>query len=99
MSETTDLEGNCKQAPGVIVPRIDRNRCEGKAKCVAVCPYQVFTVAVLPPQMREGLSLRGRLKGMAHGWRQALTPRADACQACGLCVAVCPEKAITLVRA
>jgi len=77
---------------------IDRNRCEGKADCVEVCPYGVFTVAMLPVEQRKGLTLLGRLKGMAHGWQQALTPHAEACHACGRCVAACPERAITLAR-
>jgi ferredoxin len=44
------------------------------------------------------LSMLGRLKSLAHGRKTAYTPRADACQACGLCVVACPEKAITLDR-
>jgi 4Fe-4S ferredoxin len=98
MEVTLGIEPDCKQAPGEFAPLIDRNRCEGKAQCVDVCPYKVFVVDVLPKQQRGALSFRGKLKGMAHGWRQALTPNVDACQACGLCVAVCPEKAITLSR-
>ncbi len=43
------------------------------------------------------MSFFTRLKMTAHGRKTAFTPRADACQACGLCVAACPEKAITLV--
>jgi len=30
--------------------------------------------------------------------KMAYTPNVDACLACGLCVAACPEKAITLSR-
>jgi len=97
MSEAN--ERSCRQAPGVMVPVIDRNRCEGKAACVAVCPTQVFTVGVLPKEQRAGLSLRGRLKGFGHGWKQAFTPNAAACEACGKCVEACPEQAITLARA
>lgn len=89
----------CKQAPGIFRPLIDRNRCEGKKECVAVCPYDVFTMGTLPKEQRAGLSLRGKLKGMAHRWQQAFATNADACHACGLCVAACPEKAITLTRA
>jgi 4Fe-4S ferredoxin len=89
----------CKQPPGTFVPLIDRNRCEGKADCVAVCPKDVFVIGVLPKSERSGLSLKGRLKGLAHGWKQAFTPNGAACEACGLCVSACPEEAITLKRA
>ncbi len=91
-------ETDCKQEPGFIRPVIDRNRCEGKKECVAVCPYHVFTMATVMPELRRGLSLRGKLKGFAHRWQQAFASNADACHACGLCVSACPEKAITLVR-
>ena len=93
------LEADCKQTPGVIRPVIDRNCCEGKKECVAACPYNVFTIATVAPELRRGLSLRGKLKGFAHRWQQAFASNAGACQACGLCVSVCPEKAITLTRA
>lgn len=97
MSELNDRP--CRQAPGVMVPVIDRNRCEGKAACVAVCPTNVFVIGVLPKEQRSALSLRGRLKGFGHGWKQAFTPNAAACEACGKCVEACPEEAIRLVRA
>jgi len=88
----------CAQGPTSVKPVIDRNRCEGKQACVAVCPYDVFQIATVPPDLRQGLSLRGRLKGYAHRWQQAFAANANACHACGLCVVACPEKAITLVR-
>jgi NAD-dependent dihydropyrimidine dehydrogenase PreA subunit len=88
----------CRQPPGTFAPRIDRNRCEGKADCVAVCPTGVFVVGVLAPEQRGALTLRGKFKGLAHGWKQAATPNAAACEACGLCVGACPERAITLAR-
>lgn len=90
---------DCKQPPGLFKPVIDRNRCEGKADCVEVCPHEVFSIGTLPAAQRTGLSFLGRLKGLAHGWQQAFTPKAEACQACGLCVAACPEQAIRLSRA
>jgi len=97
--EVSALQQECKQSPGTFQPVIDRNRCEGKGDCVRVCPYGVFTVSVLPKEERAFLSLKGKIKGFAHGWKQAFTPNANACHACGLCVEACPEKAITLQRA
>lgn len=89
----------CTHEAGAFRPVIDRNRCEGKAACVRVCPVSVFTVGTLPQPQRAGLSVRGRLKGFAHRWQQALLVNPDACEACGLCVKACPEHAITLTRA
>lgn len=77
-------------------PAIDRNRCEGKAACVQVCPFDVFILATLPPEQRKGLSWRGKIKGFAHRWQQAFPVNARACHNCGYCVAACPEQAITL---
>jgi NAD-dependent dihydropyrimidine dehydrogenase PreA subunit len=94
-----DETADYKHEAGRFVPRIDRNRCEGKDDCVQVCPYDVFELGVLPPEDRKGLSLKGRIKGMAHGWKQAFAIKAVDCHACGLCVQACPEHAITLVRA
>ena len=89
---------NCQQDAGIMVPVIDRNRCEGKADCVAVCPVAVFRVESLPQSERAKLSLRAKVKAFFHGWQQAMLANPDACEACGLCVQSCPEAAITLVR-
>ena len=88
----------CKQRPGTFAPVIDRNRCEGKADCQRVCPVGVFSIATLPKGQRAGLSVKGRIKGLVHGWQQALLVQPRACEACGLCVKACPEKAIMLMR-
>lgn len=90
---------HCRAAPGAYAPEINRNRCEGKSDCVAVCPYDVFEVRRIDPEDARTLSWVGRLKSFAHGGKTAYVPRAVDCRACGLCVVACPEKAITLVRA
>lgn len=88
----------CKQAPGVFIPVVNRERCEGKAECAIVCPYDVFTIGISPKESRTGLSFKGKVKGYAHGWKQALVTSGAACRECGECVKYCPEKAITLKR-
>lgn len=95
-TESTTKPG-CRPEPGRYVPVIDRNRCEGKGDCVRVCPYGVFRIEVLPKKDRGGLGLRGRIKGFVHSWKQAQTPGADQCHACGQCIGACPEKAVRLV--
>jgi NAD-dependent dihydropyrimidine dehydrogenase PreA subunit len=86
----------CKGEPGTVIPVIDRNRCEGKADCVAVCPYDVFELRALSSTERATLSFLGRLRLRVHGGQQAFPVRADACLACAKCVSACPERAITL---
>ena len=34
----------CKQPPGVIEPKVDFARCEGKSDCAVVCPENVFDI-------------------------------------------------------
>lgn len=77
-------------------PVIDRNRCEAKEDCVAVCPYEVFEVRVLGPEEKATMGPLGRIRAFFHGNRQAFAVRADQCHGCGLCVKACPEKAIKL---
>jgi NAD-dependent dihydropyrimidine dehydrogenase PreA subunit len=88
----------CKSEPGSFAPQINRSKCEGKHDCVDVCPYDVFEVRRMDDADYAQLGFFARLKSSAHKRMTAYTPRADQCQACGLCVVACPEKAITLVK-
>lgn len=86
----------CLQEPGAYLPIIDLSRCEAKGPCVPACPYEVLAIRPLSVEERSSLSMLSRLKSMVHGNKRAMAVNADACRACGYCVEVCPEKAITL---
>lgn len=86
----------CRAAPGAFVPVVDRSRCEGKSDCADICPYGVFDVRRMDDRDFAQLGPLAKLKSWAHRKRTAYTPNADRCQACGLCVAACPEEAIVL---
>jgi len=90
------VEVECRGEPGKIAPVVDRNRCEAKADCVEVCPYDVFELRPLAPADRAGQSWLGRVKTWAHGGQQAYVARPDDCRACSLCVEACPEDALRL---
>jgi NAD-dependent dihydropyrimidine dehydrogenase PreA subunit len=87
---------SCRAEPGRVAPVVDRNRCEAKADCVRVCPYDVFAIRPLSGQDRQSLSWLGALKAWAHGNRQAYVLRPESCHACQLCIEACPERALRL---
>ncbi|MGA8303869.1 MAG: 4Fe-4S binding protein [Thermoplasmata archaeon] len=87
----------CLAPPGRFVPFVNREKCEGKEECVQVCPYSVFELGTLTESEYGALGFVGRLKARSHERKTARTPLAEDCRACGLCVAACPEEAITLV--
>jgi 4Fe-4S ferredoxin len=91
-------EPECRGPAGKLRPEIDRSRCEGKKKCVDVCPEDVFEVRRIDDADFALLGFFARMKSRAHGRLTAYTPKAAACLSCGLCVVACPEKAITLVK-
>jgi NAD-dependent dihydropyrimidine dehydrogenase PreA subunit len=86
----------CRAPGGRFEPLVNRARCEGKAECAAVCPVNVFEVRTIDESEFRSLPLLARLKLWVHGKKTAYADRADACQACGLCVVACPENAISL---
>lgn len=90
---------DCRSEPGEFAPVIDRARCEGKADCVAVCPVHVFEVRRMADADFARLGVLSKLKSVVHGRKTAYTPNASLCEACGKCVAACPEEAIKLARA
>jgi 4Fe-4S ferredoxin len=63
-----------------------------------VCPYGVFEVRRIDDGDFNALGPLSRIKLWVHGKKVAYTPKSDACQACGLCVVACPERAIRLER-
>jgi 4Fe-4S ferredoxin len=87
---------SCRGEAGKVAPVVDRNRCEAKADCVRVCPYDVFAIRKLTAEERAGLSWLGRLKTWAHGGKQAFVVKPEACHACQLCIEACPEDALRL---
>jgi 4Fe-4S ferredoxin len=89
---------NCKFEAGVMVPVIDPMRCEAKGPCVPICPYDVLVIRAVPREEKAKFSLGTRLKVFVHGGKQAFVLEPDACRGCGLCVKVCPEKAIKLQK-
>jgi 4Fe-4S ferredoxin len=88
---------NCLAPRGTYFPVIDRNRCEGGGECARLCPERVFEVRTIDGQDHDQLSFVGRMRSALHGRKSAYTPNASQCKACGLCVEVCPEQAISLV--
>jgi NAD-dependent dihydropyrimidine dehydrogenase PreA subunit len=87
----------CKAPAGQFQPIVNIATCEGKADCLAVCPYDVFEIGQVSDDEFRGQNFLTRIKMRIHGRKTARTPRADACRACGLCVVACPERAISLV--
>ncbi len=88
---------DCRE-PEIMMPEINLGKCEGKADCFNVCPYHVFEIRKATPEERADFNMFERLKSFAHGHKKAFITDHTLCQACGLCVKACPEKAIRLVR-
>jgi ferredoxin len=98
-SSSSSSSTDCKSPPGEFVPVVDRARCAAKADCVRVCPFDVFEVRRIGDADFASLGVLAKVKNMVQGRKSAYAPRAASCEACGKCVAACPEKAIKLARA
>lgn len=96
ISQLDSIREDCKFEAGVMIPVINRNKCEGKADCIEVCPFDVFDLRRLTDEEKRQLSFLARFKLRVHGGKQAFAVRAEQCQGCGFCVRDCPEKAIKL---
>jgi ferredoxin len=96
MREENIVNRGCKAEPGTVIPFIDPTLCEGKGPCIPICPYNVLVMRIVPEEDRKGLPFKARMKLRVHGGKQAYAPDPNLCRACGLCVQVCPEDAITL---
>jgi 4Fe-4S ferredoxin len=82
----------------MVLPVVNLKRCEGKGDCERVCPENVFEVRRIDDADYDSLGILQKFKLRVHGMKVAYTPNADACRSCGLCVAACPERAITLAK-
>jgi 4Fe-4S ferredoxin len=98
MKSANAAKPECRFDPGYTVPVIDPMRCEAKGPCVPICPYDVLAIRPVPSEEKAVLPLTARLKLFVHGGKQAFALDPDACRGCGLCVQVCPEKAIKLQK-
>jgi NAD-dependent dihydropyrimidine dehydrogenase PreA subunit len=91
MTRTLD----CDDA-NTVSPIVDTGRCLGDANCVAVCPHDVFAQQPVHAERYDGLSASARFLLSLSGGLQAAVVAAERCCACGLCVAVCSQQALTL---
>ena len=67
---------------------IDRNKCEGKATYLEVCPENVF---LMKKPDRGELTFLSRIKMRFHGEKQAFATNVEKCTLCQLCVENCPR--------
>ena len=92
------MRADCDIPPGAFLPVIDPRRGEAAGACVDVCPYDVLRLLPARTANTEALRWHTRMKVRIRGNKLAYAVAPDACRACGLCVAACPERAIRVRR-
>lgn len=97
-SKLINLDKECKYDAGIMIPIVNKSKCEAKDKCTAVCPYNVFELRSVPSEDKIGLNFLVKLKIKAHGNKQAYVVNGNDCHACSDCIQACPEHAIKLVK-
>lgn len=88
---------NCSDAVEKVMPVVNFNNCGGKADCITVCPYNVFEIQPITLEDKAKLNFKGQIKTF-YFKQKAYVVNPHQCHACGLCVQVCPEKAIKLIK-
>ena len=76
---------------------IDLNSCSGETDCIPFCPYDVLEMRPISLEDKEKLNLKGKIKTFFNK-QKAYVRDASLCHACGMCVQVCPERAIKLTK-
>lgn len=92
-----EINSTCKEESGKLKPTINLNDCGGKEDCIPACPYGVLEMRPISDEDRKTLNLKGKLKTFFNE-KKAYVTDSNLCHACGICVQVCPEKAIKLAR-
>ena len=88
---------NCDETGGKLMPSINFSNCGAKEDCIPACPYDVLEMRPITDEHRLTLNFKGKIKTFFKPNKAYITDP-KLCRACGICVQVCPEKAIKLVR-
>lgn len=98
MKQTIPGRETCDEETGRLVPVVDMLQCETRGPCLEVCPYSVFEIRSLKKEEWDQFTWFPRMKIWLGGGRSSFVAKPDSCQACGLCVTACPQKAIKLKK-